>query len=143
MFVEIVSNGGNLLLIVNLDGQGALPLIQEKRLKEIGKWIKVNADGIYGTRTYIPRSEGQVRYTQGKDLKTVYAISTEWPGKQLKLKSVSPRKGSLIYMLGVDEGLTWTYDSKEGITTIEIPDKLQNESNRPCQYAYTLKINTK
>jgi len=143
MFVDIVSNGGNLLLIVNLDGQGALPLIQEKRLKEIGKWIKVNSEGIYGTRTYTPRSEGKVRYTKGKDLHTVYAISTEWPGKQLKLKSVIPGKGSLIYMLGVDEGLNWAYDSNEGITTVEIPDKLQNESNRPCNYAYTFKIHTK
>lgn len=81
MFVDIVSNGGNLLLIVNLDGQGALPEIQVKRLKDIGKWLKINGEGIYGTRTYSSVSEGNVVYTRSKDNQYVYAIMKEWPGK--------------------------------------------------------------
>ena len=140
MFVDIVSNGGNLLLIVNLDGQGALPAVQENRLKEIGKWIKINSESIYATRTFSKRSEGIIRYTQSKDLHTVYAITTEWPGNQLKLNSVTPKKGSSVYLLGIDEPLDWSYDLKAGTTTIQIPEKLQPESNRPCQYAFTFKI---
>ena len=113
MFVNIVSKGGNLLLITNLDGNGALPEIQEKRLKDIGKWLKVNGEGIYGTRSYFPISEGSVRYTRSKDSKKVYAIATEWPGKELKLKSVTPEKGSEIYMLGVETPLKWSYSKTE------------------------------
>ena len=63
MFLDIVSRGGNLLLIVNLDGQGALPEIQKKRLEEIGEWLSVNGEGIYGTRMYSTTSEGPARYT--------------------------------------------------------------------------------
>ena len=37
MFVKIVARGGNLLLIVNLDRQGALPKIEKERLESISK----------------------------------------------------------------------------------------------------------
>jgi alpha-L-fucosidase len=139
MFVNIVAAGGNLLLIVNLDGKGALPAMQEARLKDMGKWMKVNSEAIYYTRSYSPIAENNVRYTRSKDNKTVYAIALEWPGKQLELKSVEPAKDSKIYMLGYKKPLEWKYEN--GTTTIFIPEKLQNESNRPCKYAYTFRIN--
>jgi alpha-L-fucosidase len=138
MFVEIVSKGGNLLLIVNLDGQGALPELQEKRLKYIGKWLKVNDEGIYYTRAYSTISERNVRYTRSKDNKTVYAISLEWPGKELQLKSVKPADNTNIYMLGYEKPLKWSH--KNGITTIAIPENLQKVSKRPCDFAYTFRI---
>ncbi|MDR2847998.1 MAG: alpha-L-fucosidase, partial [Bacteroidales bacterium] len=128
----------NLLLIVNLDGQGALPEVQEKRLKDIGKWLKVNGEGIYSTRAYSVNKENNVHFTRSKDNKTVYAISLEWPGKQLELKSVEPATGSKIYLLGYDKPLNWS--SKNGITTITLPATLQKAANRPCEHAYTFKI---
>ncbi|MDR0845399.1 MAG: alpha-L-fucosidase [Tannerella sp.] len=139
MFVDIVAKGGNLLLIVNLDNQGALPEMQEKRLKDIGKWLKINGEGIYSTRAYQVWAENNVRFTRSKDNKTVYAISLEWPGKQLLLKSVEPAQGSKIYLLGYDKPLNWTH--KNGVTTIILPANLQKDANRPCNYAYTFKIN--
>jgi alpha-L-fucosidase len=138
MFVDIVSKGGNLLLIVNLDAQGALPEIQEKRLKDIGRWLKVNGEGIYYTRAYTTSSESNVRYTRSKDNKTVYAISLEWPGSQIKLNAVRPADQSRIYMLGDKEPLKWSY--RNGVTTITLPARLQKAANRPCDYAYTFRI---
>ncbi|MDR2383609.1 MAG: alpha-L-fucosidase [Prevotellaceae bacterium] len=138
MFVDIVAKGGNLLLIVNLDSQGALPEVQEKRLRDIGKWLATNGEGIYNTRAYSVIAEDNVRYTRSKDNKTVYAISLAWPGKQLQLKSVEPAKNSKIYMLGYNEPLKWSW--KNGVTIITLPSKLQNATNRPCDYAYIFKI---
>jgi alpha-L-fucosidase len=140
MFVEIVSHGGNLLLIVNLDGQGALPVVQEKRLKEIGQWLKVNGEGIYGTRAFTTALEGDVRYTSSKNGQIVYAISTLWPGEKLELKSVVPKSGSEIYLLGTKEPLRWYYDQTKGLTTVLILENLQKVSNRPCNYAYTFRM---
>ena len=140
MFVDIVAHGGNLLLIVNLDEKGALPEIQENRLRDIGKWLKVNEEGIYGTRAYSTTSEGMVRYTLSKDHQKVFAITTIWPGDKLELKSVVPKTGSNIYLLGKEEPLKWSYDRTNGLTTILIPDNLQKEYTRPCKYAYTFRI---
>ena len=138
MFVDIVSEGGNLLLIVNLDGKGALPDVQVKRLKDIGRWLKVNGEGIYYTRSYTTPKEDNVRYTRSKDKGTVYAISLGWPGKELQLKSVEPSKGSKVYMLGYEKPLKWSH--KNGVTTIALPSELQKEANRPCEHAYTFKL---
>jgi alpha-L-fucosidase len=138
MFVDIVARGGNLLLIVNLDGQGALPKTQENRLLEIGKWLKVNGEGIYATRSYVQQAERSVSYTQSKDGQYLYAIIKEWPGSELLLKGVNPVKDSKINMLGVDMPLKWI-NTKDGIS-IKVPAKLQDIRNRPCDYAWLLKI---
>jgi alpha-L-fucosidase len=138
MLVNIVSHGGNLLLLVNLDAQGAVPDIQRKRLHDIGKWLQVNGEGIYATRTHTVAAEGAVRYTRSKDSTTVYAITLEWPGTQLALTSVAPAPGSDVYLLGYDRPLKWSYDN--GVTTIILPDALQNEPSRPCEHAWAFRF---
>lgn len=138
MLINIVARGGNLLLIVNLDGQGALPDIQEKRLTEIGQWLKVNGEGIYYTRPYSVIAENEIRYTRSKDERTVYAISLDWPGDRLELSTIKPADNSEIYLLGCNTSLNWEY--KAGKTIIFIPEYLQDKEKRPCKHAYTFRI---
>ena len=80
-----------------------------------------------------------MRYTRSKDQRYVYAILTEWPGTQVTLKTVRPRTGSRITLLGAPEELKWKFDSASG-TTIALPENLQQPTNRPCEHAWTLKI---
>ena len=47
---DLVSRGGNLLLDIGPDGDGTIPVIMEQRLLEIGDWLRVNGEAIYGTR---------------------------------------------------------------------------------------------
>ncbi len=138
MFVDIVAHGGNLLLVVNLDGGGALPEVQENRLKDIGKWLKTNGEGIYATRHYQPQTEGNVAFTKSKDGKFVFAIMKEWPGNSICLKSIQPARGSRIEMLGFRKPLEWSETS--GGIEIKLPPKLQDQNRRPCDYAWVLKI---
>ena len=67
LLVDIVAKGGNLLLNVapGPDGtwqQGAYDL-----LAEIGAWLKVNGEAIYGSRPVAPYMDGRLRLTRGKD----------------------------------------------------------------------------
>ncbi len=140
-FVDIVAHGGNLLLIVNLDGQGALPKIQENRLRDIGKWLKVNGEGIYSTRPFTRQIDGKVAYTKSKDNQYVYAIMKEWPGNELYLKDIQPAKDTEIKMLGYTKPLEWL-NSADGIT-VKLPDQFQEPNKRPCDYAWVIKIKNK
>lgn len=45
--VEIVSKGGNFLLNVGPTADGRIPVIQEERLRQIGRWMDLNGEGIY------------------------------------------------------------------------------------------------
>jgi len=48
--VDIVSKGGNFLLNVGPTSEGLIPSPSVERLKEMGEWIKVNGEAIYGVR---------------------------------------------------------------------------------------------
>ncbi len=47
--IDIASKGGNYLLNVGPDSTGVIPEPEVQRLKEMGAWLKVNCDSIYGT----------------------------------------------------------------------------------------------
>jgi len=138
MFVDIVAKGGNLLLIVNLDWKGALPELQEKRLIDIGKWLKVNEEDIYSTRSFTLQIDATVAFTRSKDNQCVYAIMKEWLGQKLQLKGIQPVRGSKIEMLGLDKPLEWIKEN-DGVS-IKIPAKLQVMKNMPCENAWVLRI---
>ena len=47
--VEVASKGGNFLLNVGPTGEGIIPGPSVEHLKEVGAWMKVNGESIYGT----------------------------------------------------------------------------------------------
>jgi alpha-L-fucosidase len=111
-------------------------------MKGAGVWLKVNGEAIYATRAREGTlwSEGDnIRYTRSKDRRFVYAILTEWPGAQVILKTVRPKNGSRVTLLGATSESPWKFDSATG-TIVTLPENLQQASNRPCEYAWTLKI---
>ena len=64
MLVGIVSENGNLLLVVNLDGKGAMPAYIRSRLHDVGRWLTVNGEAIYGSRPWLVASQGDgLRFT--------------------------------------------------------------------------------
>lgn len=50
LLVETVSNNGNLLINIGPNADGTIHPLQAQRLEELGAWLAVNGEGIYGTR---------------------------------------------------------------------------------------------
>ncbi|MDE3066640.1 MAG: alpha-L-fucosidase [Verrucomicrobiota bacterium] len=80
--VDIASKGGNYLLNVGPTGEGLIPEASVERLREIGKWLKVNGSAIYGT-TASPFTRqlpwGRCTMKVSGDATTLYLHVFEWP----------------------------------------------------------------
>ena len=121
------------------DAKGNFHPVAVERLERVGRWLAVNGEAIYKTRPFRNWNDGDnIRFTRSKDNKAVYAISLKWPGRELKLRKVRAREGSQIRMLGYDVPLAWRQD-QDGLS-IELPARLQDEHDRPCELAYAFKI---
>jgi len=140
--VDAVAKGGGFMVGVGPSAHGEFHPEALRQMKETGTWLKLNGEAIYSTRprTGTQWSEGDaVRFTRTKDQRFVYAILNEWPGAQVTLATVRPRDGSKVTMLGSPAELPWNFDSSKG-TTITLPENMQQASNRPCDHAWTLKL---
>jgi alpha-L-fucosidase len=49
--IDIVSKGGNFLLNVGPNQYGIIPEVCQQNLREMGDWLKMNGEAIYGTQT--------------------------------------------------------------------------------------------
>lgn len=77
MFVDLVSRGSNLLLNIGPTPDGRIPVIMQERLLQMGDWLNVNGDGIYGTRKYLVKDDGDLRYT--KKGGEIFVFSMKFP----------------------------------------------------------------
>ncbi|HUT34695.1 MAG TPA: alpha-L-fucosidase [Planctomycetota bacterium] len=139
LLVDIVSKGGNFLMNVGPQPDGELPAEAVKRLREMGEWLAVNGEAIYGTRAIAPCKEGRVCYTRKGD--TVYAIhlceeGQEGPPKQIVLGTLRPAPGSKVHMLGVKEPLAWRLQG--GGAVVDIPAAAIERP--PCHHAFAIKL---
>jgi alpha-L-fucosidase len=123
MFVDVVANGGNLLLNVGPNGDGTIPFIQAQRLLALGWWLRTNGDAIYGTRPW-SRIEGatshglDVRYTTRDG--AVFAVVCGTPASDVVELDVTPAPGATVRVLGQDADLPWEATSAGCVVTLPV-----------------------
>ena len=141
--VDTAAKGGNFMAGIGPDGDGQFHPTAVSQLKQVGEWLKTNGAGIYATRARdgeLWSEGGGIRFTRAKNNRTIYAFAFEWPGDKLVLHSVQLAGNAGVRMLGTDTPLEW-HQSPNGLE-VQIPRGLQDESRRPCQFAWAFEIRT-
>lgn len=99
--VETVCRNGNMLLNVGPKGDGSIPEEDERILREIGGWLKVNGEAIYGTGVWRRQAEGSTKLPEGP-----FSDNDEIPYTSEDIRFTS--KGRMIYAIV----MRWPQDGK-------------------------------
>jgi alpha-L-fucosidase len=155
--VDVVSKNGVMLLNVGPRPDGTIPGQEEAILLEIGKWLEVNGEAIFGTRPWHISGEGPTEVGQGafsdttrgaytsRDIRftvnenILYAICLGWPENgEVVIRSLGDADSVVeetigqIHLLGSPQDLSWSLDD-DGL-------RIKTPPERPCQHAYVFKI---
>lgn len=151
--VDVVSKNGNLLLNIGPKSDGTIPEEVQSVLRQVGKWLNVNGEAIYGTRPWKIYGEGptkvvagafhdtemnytaqDIRFTRKGD--TVYAIALGWPRDgHLTVKSLDAASGvkiGKVELLGSPANVQWS-QAAEGLE-LSLPRAPEG------MYAYAFRI---
>jgi alpha-L-fucosidase len=77
--IDVASKGGNFLLNVGPTAEGVIPQPIVWRLHEMGDWMRVNGEAIYGTAVSPYGMPAWGRYTAQRGGGKAYAIVFDWP----------------------------------------------------------------
>ena len=141
LLASTVSAGGNLLLDIGPAADGTIPVIMQQRLLEIGQWLKVNGEAIYGTRSFIRgekdleiNSETNKTVFFTKKNKDLYVICSGWPKSNIILKGLKASGNTKVQLLGTDININ-AKNFGNGFSIV--PPVLSPDD---FQYAYVFKI---
>ena len=130
---DIASKGGNYLLNVGPEASGIIPSPEVKRLKEMGAWLKVNGEAIYGTLAGPFKKQltwGRCTQKVTAEGTTLYLIVFNWPKNGKLFVPGLKNKIADAYLLKHNilnkHSLLKTTSNDNGIT-ISVPSKAPNK----------------
>ena len=132
LLVRIVAWGGNFLLNIGPSPDGDWDPVAYDRLREMGAWMAINGNAIYGSRMVAPYGKERLYYTRSADSATSYVFYLS-PDKEdtvqlpatLTLSGFALSAGSRVTLQGPHRKIAWKAAGAD--TELIIPRDLQGK----------------
>ncbi|WP_240510069.1 alpha-L-fucosidase [Virgibacillus profundi] len=134
--IEVVAKGGNLALNVAPQPDGRLPEGAIKRMKELGAWLKVYGEAIYGTRICAPYFTNEFAFTRKGETTYCFRLFQNGYCKDEYVTIPYNEKVYQLDMLGHDDNLEFT-QTNEGLS-VKMPN-LPEDENEVIAHVFRLK----
>jgi alpha-L-fucosidase len=113
--MENVCRNGTMLLNLTQHGRGDLDPEVIRIAKDVGAWLKIDGEAVYGSRPFEVYGESEIRYTRNG--RNVYATLLNWHGGPVTLKALRAGgatlgKVSKVELLGSNVPLTFVQDDQ-------------------------------
>jgi alpha-L-fucosidase len=130
ILVDIVAKNGNLLLNVAPSPEGDWHDEAYSRLTEIGKWIDVNGESIYGTKPLAPYRQDKWAFTKKGNVTYVSYLPADGENQLPANVTLPMTPGKTLTLLGTKPGLKWK-KAGDG-ATVTIPEAVRKQlTNQP------------
>lgn len=125
LFVDVVSKNGNLLLNVGPKADGTLEPLQVDRIEELGRWLDIHGDAIYGSRPFVHFGSStdrgdDVRFTTKGSVLNIFLFNPR-PGDIIVDNLFIP-EDSLVHLLGSSTRIE--FEVLPGKTRFHLPEKI-------------------
>jgi alpha-L-fucosidase len=121
--IDVVSKNGNLLINLGPKADGSIPEIQKKLILDLGSWLKINGEAIYGTRPWkiaekMTNDGIPIRFTVKDSI--IYAILLEKPRQSsIIIPNVKFPEIVEIILIGSEQEVKWGI--VESTLVLELP----------------------
>ena len=119
--IDIASKGGNFLLNVGPTGAGVIPAPSVEHLDQVGAWMKVNGEAIYGTTSSpfkAPPAWGRITKKVTQDGATLYLHVFDWPKNALFML---PEVGEVQSVTLLTDGRALPVSTSGGMMSLAMP----------------------
>lgn len=125
--VEIAAKGGNLLRDIGPQADGEWSPSVRARIKEIGAWLRINGESIYGThRTRLGALPGECWATAGRD--TLYLHLFRWPeDHHVRIPQLPRDRAQSVRLLATGKHLPYT--QTDDTLTIALPSVMPDPAD--------------
>ena len=118
LLMQNVSRNGTMLLNITQHGRGDLDPEVIRICKDVGNWLKMNGEAVYGSRPFEVYGDNTVLYTRNQG--NVYATLLDWDGSPVTLSALHIGGATIgcvtkVELLGSDLPIQFVQDDK-GLT---------------------------
>jgi len=115
LLMENVSRNGAMLLNITQHGRGDLDPEAVRICKDVGAWLKINGEAVYGSRPFEVCGDNTVSYTRNNG--NVYATVLNWNDSTIMLNALHSGGSTLgkvtkVELLGTNNTIRFIQDEK-------------------------------